>query len=100
MRDPATPPETLGLPFVYLSLDEVLTATGLKSKSNLYSRIASGDFPEPDRLSTRCSRWRSVQVAAWLREQAAANDAEREKRAQRGRQHALHMLAARNKAAA
>lgn len=96
----ATAAPEIELPFRYLSLEAVLSATGLKSKSTLYSRIAAGQFPEPDRLTTRCSRWRSDQVAAWLRAQAAAADAEREARAERGRRHARMMLNHRGKAAA
>lgn len=52
-----------------LKLQTVRDMTGL-STSSIYRRMAF-DFPQPVRLSSRCSRWRAGDVTAWLRKQAA-----------------------------
>ena len=48
-----------------LSLAEVERLTGLRS-SALYLRCARGEFPQPLRISSRCSRWRESEVTAWV----------------------------------
>lgn len=48
-----------------LSLAEVSHITGLGT-SAIYSRIAKGDFPEPLRVSSRCSRWRESEIVGWV----------------------------------
>lgn len=60
MNDPAT----------LLHIATVSAAIGLGSTA-IYDRIRAGTFPEPVRLSARCSRWRSRDVFAWLNAQSA-----------------------------
>lgn len=56
--------------FRYLPLKEVLHFTGL-SKSPLYERVKTGDFPKPIALSKQCVRWRSDEVFEWMNRQSA-----------------------------
>ncbi|MHB1870214.1 MAG: helix-turn-helix transcriptional regulator [Steroidobacteraceae bacterium] len=48
-----------------LALPEVERLTGLRS-SALYLRCQRGEFPQPLRISSRCSRWRESEVIAWI----------------------------------
>ena len=48
-----------------LSLRDVETLTGLRS-SAIYLRVIRGEFPQPLRVSSRCSRWKESEVAAWI----------------------------------
>ena len=48
-----------------LCLDDVKHVTRL-SKSKIYQLMACGLFPQPVRLSSRCSRWRQRDVAQFL----------------------------------
>ncbi len=50
-----------------LDLAQVKERTAL-GKSALYDRIKKGTFPEPMRLSKRCSRWREDEVSNWILE--------------------------------
>jgi predicted DNA-binding transcriptional regulator AlpA len=86
----------MNLPFTYLPLDAVLTATGIRSKSKLYAMIKRGEFPEPDRLSVRCSRWRSDVLAGWLEEVAAVAEREREERTKAAIEKAQGLVLARH----
>ena len=54
-----------------LKLQTVRAMTGL-SDSTIYRKLAAGEFPQPIRLSARCTRFRAGDVTAWLRAQAAA----------------------------
>lgn len=49
-----------------LRLNTVLVRTGL-SRSTLYRKIAPKTFPQPFRISARCTGWRESDVNAWLR---------------------------------
>ena len=48
-----------------LRLSEVQILVSLK-KTAIYSRIKAGVFPEPIKLSQRCSRWRAEDIERWL----------------------------------
>ena len=48
-----------------LRLSEVIVRVGLK-KTAIYSRIKAGVFPEPIKLSQRCSRWRAEDIERWV----------------------------------
>lgn len=55
-------------------LPQVKARTGL-SRSELYRRIAAGDFPQPVKLGERASAWDSREVDRWIAERIAARDA-------------------------
>ena len=57
-----------------LRLREVCRRTG-KSRSEIYRRIAAGDFPSPVKLGERASAWVEHEVSAWIAERIAARDA-------------------------
>ncbi len=65
LRNPLQTPQAL------LRLKVVEGIVGM-SKSWIYEQIARGAFPEPIRLSVKCSRWRAADVAEWL--SAQGND--------------------------
>lgn len=50
-----------------LRLRTVEAITGL-ARSTIYARLKGdeGGFPQPVRLSSRCTRWRARDVQAWL----------------------------------
>lgn len=48
-----------------LRLPEVRRHTGL-SRSEIYRRMAAGDFPKPVPLTTRTVGWLDHEVQAWL----------------------------------
>lgn len=48
-----------------LPLQEVERLTGLRS-SAIYLRVQRGEFPQPLRISSRCSRWPESEVLAWI----------------------------------
>ena len=50
----------------FLRIRTVLARTGL-SRSTLYRKIASGNFPRQIKISDRCCAWRSSAVDAWLK---------------------------------
>ncbi len=56
-----------------MHIDTVCAVVGLK-RTSIYDRMRDTvrPFPQPVRLSTRCSRWRSGDVTEWLRAQHAA----------------------------
>ncbi len=47
---------------------EVESRTGLK-KSEIYRRVARGDFPRPLKLGRRYTAWVADDVDAWVRDQ-------------------------------
>lgn len=55
-------------------LPQVKARTGL-SRSELYRRIATGDFPRPVKLGERASAWSAAEVDRWIAERIAARDA-------------------------
>ena len=65
-----------GDPLTLLRLREVCRRTG-KSRSEVYRRIAAGDFPQPVKLGERASAWPEHEVSAWIADRIAARDAGR-----------------------
>jgi prophage regulatory protein len=48
-----------------LRLPDVERLTSLR-RSAIYLRVARGDFPEPLRISDRCSVWKEAEILAWI----------------------------------
>ena len=48
-----------------IRLPEVERVTGLR-RSAIYKRIAAGEFPQPLRLSSRCSVWCENEIRTWI----------------------------------
>lgn len=67
-----TPPATGAL--VLERLPQVKARTGL-SRSEMYRRIAAGDFPQPVKLGERASAWDSRAIDRWILDRIAARDA-------------------------
>lgn len=65
------PIEAGTLPDALLKVQTVEAMTGL-SRPTIYRRIAVGDFPEPVRLGTRCTRWPAAAVRSWIQSQTGA----------------------------
>ena len=55
-------------------LPQVKARTGL-SRSELYRRIATGDFPQPVKLGERASAWNAAEIDRWIADRIAARDA-------------------------
>ena len=55
-------------------LPQVRARCGL-SRSEIYRRIAAGDFPKPIKLGERASAWAEHEVTAWIAARIAARDA-------------------------
>lgn len=53
-----------------LKIQTVAAVTAI-SASTIFRKTAAGDFPEPVRLGSRCTRWRAADVRAWLAAQVA-----------------------------
>ncbi|MDH4447233.1 MAG: AlpA family phage regulatory protein [Acidovorax sp.] len=43
-----------------------------RGRSWIWMAVQKGDFPEPVRLSARCTRWDSTLVDDWIEQQIAA----------------------------
>lgn len=63
-----------GQPLSLLRLREVCRRT-CKSRSEIYRRIAAGDFPPPVKLGERASAWPEHEVTAWIASRIAVRDA-------------------------
>lgn len=61
-------------PLVLERLPQVKARTGL-SRSEIYRRIAMGDFPAPVKLGQRASAWSKHEVDAWISQRIAERDA-------------------------
>ena len=48
-----------------MRLSEVLDAVGL-GRSTVYKQIATGTFPRPVAVGSKCVRWRQSEVAEWI----------------------------------
>lgn len=59
---------------VLLRLPQVKARTGL-SRSEIYRRVQSGDFPAPVKLGERASAWPEHEVIAWCEARIAERDA-------------------------
>lgn len=55
-------------------LPQVKARTGL-CRSDIYRRIAAGDFPAPIKLGERASAWNAAEVDSWITGRIAARDA-------------------------
>ena len=60
-------------------LPQVRARTGL-SRSEIYRRIAAGDFPKPIRIGERASAWVGHEVSDWIASRIAARDLEGQRR--------------------
>lgn len=58
-----------------LRLGTVLERTGL-SRSTLYRKIDSGEFPRQVKISERCVGWYSSMINRWLDQRRAENGAD------------------------
>lgn len=54
------------IPEARLKIQTVVQLTGL-SESTLRRKIAAGEFPEPIKSGSRCTRWVAGRVTEWLR---------------------------------
>lgn len=48
-----------------LRLDQVRVRTGL-SRSSVYAKVATGDFPKPVAIGSRAVAWIESEVSAWI----------------------------------
>ena len=65
------PLDAAKIPTALLKLSTVEAIAGL-SKASIYRKVASGEFPQPVQLGTRCTRWRAGDVTAWAAAQGGA----------------------------
>jgi prophage regulatory protein len=49
-----------------IDIKVVCQMTGFSSSTPIYDRLREGDFPQPIRLSARCTRWRASAVKTWI----------------------------------
>ncbi|MBA3597951.1 MAG: AlpA family phage regulatory protein [Methylibium sp.] len=61
--------DVLAVEDALLKIGTVAAVTG-SSPTSLYRWLEAGRFPQPIRLSSRCTRWRAGDVTAWLQAQA------------------------------
>ena len=54
-------------------LPQVRARTGL-SRSEIYRRISTSEFPMPVKIGTRASAWNSAEIDAWIGAKIAARD--------------------------
>jgi len=64
-------PETLSSSS-FLRLPQVLSLVPV-SRSTWWSRVRSGDFPQPVKLGPRMTAWRAADIAALLERLSSAN---------------------------
>ena len=55
-----------------LRLEQVKLRTGL-SRSTVYAKVASGDFPKPVAIGSRAVAWVESEVSAWIQERIATS---------------------------
>jgi prophage regulatory protein len=53
-----------------LRMDQVKTRTGL-SRSSIYAKVSTGEFPKPIALSSRSVAWIEAEIAAWIQARIA-----------------------------
>lgn len=70
-KDTRTAPEAAEL--TLYRLPEVRARCAL-SRSEIYRRIAIGEFPRPIKLGERASAWAAHEVTAWITARIAARD--------------------------
>ncbi|HUG26222.1 helix-turn-helix transcriptional regulator [Piscinibacter sp.] len=54
-----------------IDMKAVLALTGFRTPAPVYERIKTGNFPQPIRLSKRCTRFRAREVKAWCEAQTS-----------------------------
>jgi prophage regulatory protein len=59
------PLEILTLPNALLNVETVTAVVGV-SRATIYRLMNSGSFPQPVKFGERCTRWRALDVSAWL----------------------------------
>jgi prophage regulatory protein len=59
------PLEILALPNALLNVETVIAVVGV-SRATIYRMMDNGTFPQPMKFGERCTRWRAVDVSAWL----------------------------------
>jgi prophage regulatory protein len=59
-----------------LRLHQVRDMVGL-SRSEIYRRVALGEFPQPVSIGARAVAWVSAEVQAWVKQQIAVRNAAR-----------------------
>lgn len=62
------PLHALQLADALLRIRTVAQAVGL-SDATIYRKLAAGEFPEPVRLGSRCTRWKAEAIRAWIKAQ-------------------------------
>ena len=72
MQNPSPTPSPGAL--ILERLPQVKARTGL-GRSELYRRIAAGNFPAPIKIGERASAWNAAEVDGWITERIAARDA-------------------------
>ena len=70
-RDTSIPASFAGLTLE--RLPQVRARTGL-SRSEIYRRISTSEFPMPVKIGTRASAWNSAEIDAWIGAKIAARD--------------------------
>lgn len=55
-----------------VDIKTVRALCGFTSSTAIYDRLRAQRFPEPIRLSKRCTRWRLRDIHAWLEAQGVA----------------------------
>lgn len=60
------------VPDARLKIQTVIQLTGL-SASTIRRKTAAGDFPQPIKDGTRCTRWIAGHVTGWLRSHGGAS---------------------------
>lgn len=73
-----TPTQQHTTGFTLERLPAVKARTAL-SRSEIYRRIALGDFPAPLKIGTRASAWNSAEIDNWIAGRIAARDREAQK---------------------
>lgn len=59
------PSEEVRRPSRLMRLPAVMECTSL-GKSSIYSKVKTGDFPAPVRLSTRAVAWHEDEISEWV----------------------------------
>lgn len=57
-----------------MRMRDVRRAVGL-SRSEIYRRIAAGEFPSPVPIGDRARAWVTTEIEAWIADRIAARDA-------------------------
>src|SRR3546814_11451942 len=65
---------TAGAAYALERLQQAMARVGL-SRSEIYRRIAAGDFAKPVKLGERDSAWNAAEVDRWIADRIAARDA-------------------------